>query len=179
MSQLLKVNFVKLVLVLLLSMDCTYSDGIKDGCLTPLSLFFGVRLWLSYYQDNITIITVYDNCLSPRFFGAPFEATPFSESKKVRSIFLVIRRMMSANIVLEITYRYIVYLILGVVLIDNYIYIALSGGVERGTVGFLSDMMENRCQYKNILNHRKLMNRLTHFLNYYLHVRFYLKSLTF
>lgn len=55
------------------------------------------------------------------------------------------------------------YLILGVVLIDNYIYIALSGGVERGTVGFLSDMMENRCQYKNILNHRKLMNRLTHF----------------
>lgn len=61
------------------------------------------------------------------------------------------------------------YLILGVVLIDNYIYIALSGGVERGTVGFLSDMMENRCQYKNILNHRKLMNRLTHFLNYYLH----------
>lgn len=56
------------------------------------------------------------------------------------------------------------YLILGVVLIDNYIYIALSGGVERGTVGFLNDMMENRCQYKNILNHRKLMNRLTHFL---------------
>lgn len=67
------------------------------------------------------------------------------------------------------------YLILGVVLIDNYIYIALSGGVERGTVGFLSDMMENRRQ----LNHRKLMNRLTHFLNYYLHVRFYLKSLNF